>query len=308
MSGQFKKFYRLCQGAIVTAILSPWLVPHTLLAAPLPIAQTTEATEPSSLCPRPALARVQTYTVNAGDTLATVAAAYDLLPVTLLGMNPSVQSGALVAGTTLRIPPFNGIEVTVLSGQTWQDLAASYQSRADVLFEINGCPATMPSRIFIPGVNWFPGIESATNESNPNGDSDPLTGYPLSETASILTGFGWQTHPDRDELFFSSGITLEASNSMSVVAAGDGIVAYVGDEGALQTLIVINHADGLQTRYALVTDPQVSAGDSVRMGQTLATPSPIGDSANLYFEVRTNSDLGWVARDPGDYIPALAIR
>ncbi|MEL6383938.1 MAG: M23 family metallopeptidase [Cyanobacteria bacterium J06626_18] len=311
MSRQFKQIYRMCQGAIAIAILGSWLSPQPSLAEPHWVAQAaTDAadSETTSLCPSPALTLVQTHTVAAGDTLETIAAAYDLLPITILGMNPTVQPEALVPGTTLRVPPFNGIEVTVLAGQTWQDLAASYQSRADVLFEINGCPAEIPNRIFIPGINWFPGIESATSESNPNGDSDPLTGYPLSETASILTGFGWQTRPDRDELFFSSGVTLEASDSMSVVAVGDGTVAYVGEEGTLQTLIVINHADGLQTRYALVTDPQVSPGDQVQMGQTLATPSTEGDATALYFEVRTNSALGWVARDPGDYIPALAVQ
>ncbi len=308
MSGQFKNFHRIWQGAIATVILTLWLFPQPSRAALRLVGQTSEEAETTDLCPSPALSRVATHTVAAGDTLENIAAAYDLLPITILGMNPAVQPGTLVPGTTLRIPPFNGIEVTVLAGQTWQDIAASYQSRADVLFEINGCPAEIPDQIFIPGVNWFPGIESATNESTPNGDSDPLTGYPLSETASILTGFGWQTRPDRDELFFSSGITLEASDGMSVLAAGDGTVAYVGEEGELKTLIVINHAEGLQTRYALVTNPQVNAGDQVQMGQTLATPAAAGNSASLYFEVRTNSALGWVARDPGDYIPALAVR
>ena len=71
---------------------------------------------------------------------------------------------------------------------------------------------------------------------------------------------------------------------------------------------MINHAEGLQTRYALVTAPKVSTGDQVVMGQEVATAMATGEEAVLYFEVRINSDLGWVARDPGDYIPELAVR
>jgi hypothetical protein len=56
-----------------------------------------------------------------------------------MGMNSAVVNGRVVPGQTLRIPPFNGIEVTVSGGSTWADVAATYQVRADVLFEINGC-------------------------------------------------------------------------------------------------------------------------------------------------------------------------
>ncbi|MEM9005965.1 MAG: M23 family metallopeptidase [Cyanobacteria bacterium P01_F01_bin.86] len=309
MSSQLGKFCYILRAAIALVIASEWLLHQSALARPLMVAQSPEATkETSSLCPTPALSRVESHSVGAGETVESIAAAYDLLPITILGMNPTIQAGTLTPGTTLRIPPFNGIEVSVSAGQTWQDIAASYQSRADVLFEVNGCPTTMPSRLFVPGVNWLQGIEATSNERSTTVDDDPLTGYPLSQVASILTGFGWQPHPDRDELYFSSGVVLEASETMSVLAAGDGTVAYVGEEGELKTLIVINHAEGLQTRYALVSNPIVSAGDQVQMGQELAMTTVTGEAAVLYFEVRTNSDLGWVARDPGEYIPALAVR
>ena len=313
MSLQLRRLYRILPITIAVVASHQWLSYQPTFAAVF-TAQTSEGSGTAEdagtigLCPSPALSQLQSHTVASGDTLENIAAAYNLLPITILGMNPAIQPESLTPGTTLRIPPFNGIEVNVTAGQTWQDLAVSYQSRADVLFEVNGCPDTVPDRIFIPGVNWFPGIESSSNESSGTADTDPLTGYPLSQPASILTGFGWQTRPDRDELFFSSGVTLETDNGMSVLATGDGTVAYVGQEEARGTLIVINHAEGLQTRYALVTAPKVSTGDQVVMGQEVATAMATGEEAVLYFEVRINSDLGWVARDPGDYIPELAVR
>ncbi|MEM6835346.1 MAG: M23 family metallopeptidase [Cyanobacteria bacterium P01_C01_bin.120] len=265
-----------------------------------------------NLCPAPALQRVEDYTVQSGDTLESIAADHNLLSVTLLAMNPAVANQRPVTGMTLKIPPFNGQAVAVTAGQTWQDLAAAHGTRADVLFEVNGCPEAVPTQIFVPGVTWLlEGSASGATSTN----RDPLSNYPLATPSQIVAGYGWQTDEANDELVFSSGVTLEAAVSTAVVAAGAGTVAYVGEDAVLGTLIVINHADGFQTRYAQVMAPTVQAGNRVQAGQTVAIAAPyleVADDADptsrLYFEVRTNSNLGWVARDPGDYIPELAIR
>jgi murein DD-endopeptidase MepM/ murein hydrolase activator NlpD len=86
-------------------------------------------------------------------------------------------------------------------------------------------------------------------------------------------------------------------------------VAYVGEQDESGFLIVVNHVNGFQTRYAQVVAPQVSAGNQVQTGQMLGTAAPYSDETSvLYFEVRTNSSLGWVARDPGDYVPELSVQ
>lgn len=264
----------------------------------------------SELCPAPALSRIETHQVVSGETVDSIAANYGLLPVTLMAMNPNVSSSSPAPGTSLRVPPFNGIEVTVSNDQTWQDIATTYRTRADVLFEVNGCPDSMPARIFVPGVNWLldasPTGEVATPE---NTDTDPLSAYPLSQQGRMIQSYGWQTDPNTDQLIFSSGIKLAAGADAAVLSAGNGTIAYVGEELGLGTLIVINHTDGLQTRYGLVSNPSVDVGEQVSAGQALgATTLTEPDTTALYFEVRTNSDLGWVARNPGDYIPELAIR
>jgi len=97
--------------------------------------------EALSACPEPALSRVFQHRVAEGDTLESIAQQYNLIPDTIRGFNPSLQSGRLAVGQELMIPPFNGIRVTVPQGQTWQDVAQAYNRRADVLFEVNGCVA-----------------------------------------------------------------------------------------------------------------------------------------------------------------------
>lgn len=274
------------------------------------LAQAPEAASSAALCPEPALSRVQTHTAAAGETLESIAADYGLLAPTLVGFNPETAAGNLPPGIELKIPPFNGIAVSVPEGSTWQDLANAYQVRADVLFEVNGCPQSVPERIFVPGVTWFSEVDEPAAEGDTT--SDPLDGYPLAEPATITRSFGWRSDAELNELVFSSGIVLETLPATTVLAVGAGTVAYAGSHEDLGALVVINHAQGFQTRYANLGDITVSVGDRVDVGRAIATvaeaDAPETDGSFLYFEVRTNSDLGWIARDPGRYIPELAIR
>jgi murein DD-endopeptidase MepM/ murein hydrolase activator NlpD len=293
-------------GGLVLTLSSPALAQ---ISAPDPITLPTEPVEPTRLCPAPALDRVQRHTVRSGETLGAIAASYNLLPATLMGMNSAVVNGRVVPGQTLRIPPFNGIEVTVSGGSTWADVAATYQVRADVLFEINGCVATPPRRIFVPGVNWLPGVEQGTVPASTA--THPLRQYPLADVAPIVISFGWQPHPTEDRLIFNSGVTLATVPGADILAAGPGTVAYVGPHETLGTLVVVNHAQGMQTRYGQVTGVTVAVGDTVTAGTAIAQmPADIAPEtpAYFYFEVRTNSPLGWVARNPGDYLPELAVQ
>jgi murein DD-endopeptidase MepM/ murein hydrolase activator NlpD len=268
----------------------------------------------AELCPNPVLSRLQSHTVAAGETWESIATLYTLLPITLLAMNPAAQGRPLSPGTPLRIPPFNGAEVQVPAGQTWQDVAIAYRVRADVLFEINGCPETIPDRIFVPGVSWLLDTASNPPENPAEQTDDPLSAYPLAAPGTIVGNYGWQTAPQGDQLVFSSGVTVQTVPATAVQAAGTGTVAYIGQETGMGLLIVINHPQGLQTRYASIIDPAVEVGDPVQSGQAIAIAAPYANTANatdvalLYFEVRTNSALGWVARDPGDYIPELALK
>jgi murein DD-endopeptidase MepM/ murein hydrolase activator NlpD len=117
-------------------------------------------------------------------------------------------------------------------------------------------------------------------------------------------------HPTEDRLIFNSGVTLATVPGADILAAGPGTVAYVGPHETLGTLVVVNHAQGMQTRYGQVTGVTVAVGDTVTAGTAIAQmPADTPETpAYFYFEVRTNSPLGWVARNPGDYLPELAVQ
>ncbi|MEO0458978.1 MAG: M23 family metallopeptidase [Cyanobacteria bacterium P01_A01_bin.114] len=258
----------------------------------------TGAAQAEELCGESALDRVVSHSVTEGETLESIAEDYGLLSATLLRFNPEGVS----VGQSVSVPPFDGISVEAAAGQTWQAVAERYGVGADILFEVNGCQATVPSQIFIPGRNRVLGISAASQSSQ------QLPGYPLPEQAPVVVSYGWQPHPTRDEIVFNSGIALTATPGTSVTVVADGTVAFAGPQAEYGNLIVVNHSEGIQTRYANLDELTVGVGETVRQGSSLGTVRGVEADSFIYFEVRTNSALGWVAQDPSQYLPALGLR
>ncbi|MCC5600099.1 peptidoglycan DD-metalloendopeptidase family protein [Nostoc favosum] len=260
-------------------------------------------------CPTPALSRFQRHKVVRGETLESIAQRYNLIPTTIIGMNPALQSGAIAAvGSVLQIPPYNGIVVEVPRGQTWRQVAAQYKVRADSLFEVNGCQQD-PRIVFVPGVNWSPNgvvTKSAlpTNAGTPNRAS--LSGYPLEEVANVGLAYGWQINPATSQVFFHSGVDLLAPVGTDVLAIAPGTIAFANDQGSYGKLVIINHSGGLQSRYAQLDSIKVTVGQQVKKGDLLGTVGtsgqPTSSQPHLHFEVRSSSSLGWVAQDPKGYL------
>jgi murein DD-endopeptidase MepM/ murein hydrolase activator NlpD len=259
-----------------------------------------------SVCPEPALSRIVRHRITAGETLDSIARHYDLIPATLMGLNPVLRGGQAPVGAEILIPPYNGIRVEVPAGKTWRDVAKTYHVRADVLFEVNGCQES-PGVVFVPGVNWSPNPAATTTAAATN---SPLSHYPLPAVASILTGYGWQVDPGVGEVVFHSGVNLDAVAGTPVLAAGAGTIAFSGEQqGSSGKLVVINHSQGLQTRYSQLATVSVRVGQQVQAGTQIGTVGSSGATTRpyLHFEVRSNSSLGWVAQDPGRYFHELSL-
>jgi lysostaphin len=266
--------------------------------APIQIAQ-------AELCQAAALSRLVRHTIAPGETLESIAQRYNLIPATLQGFNPALRSGTAPTGTEILIPPYNGVQVNVPTGTTWRQLAQDYGVRADALFEVNGCQEAVPSVVFIPGVNWSPAGSAAPTVNDPAPANNPLTGYPLPAIAEILTSYGWQLNPSTNEFVFESGVNLQAEAGTPVLSVGAGTVAFAGADDRYGNLVVVNHSDGLQTRYARLGSVAVQTGQQITAGTSLGTVGAGTTPSFLHFEVRSNSNLGWVAQDPGSYIPDI---
>jgi murein DD-endopeptidase MepM/ murein hydrolase activator NlpD len=272
-----------------------------LLAGVLSLSIMPPVQAQQSGCPAPALSRLSRHTVRAGETLDSIATKYNLIPTTIMGFNANARSGKVSPGQTLFIPPYNGIRVDVPAGQSLKDLAARYRVRADVLYEVNGCQRS-PKVVFVPGVNWSPNEGTTPTVV---GTAPVLSGSPLSE-ASVALGFGWYLPSGREKPVFHSGIDLVATVGTPVKVIGDGTVAFAANQGGYGNLVVINHKQGYQTRYAQLSKINVKVGQAVKRGAVVGTVgqtgSPSTTQPHLHFEVRSNSKLGWVAEDPTAFI------
>ncbi|NES85680.1 MAG: M23 family metallopeptidase [Moorea sp. SIO2B7] len=282
---------------LLSRIFAPFILAVSTQAIPA-VAQLdfgTGGNTQESACPPPILSRMKRHWIADGETIESIARDNNILPETLIRLNPILASGTAPVGKDILIPPFNGIKIEIPQGATWADLEAAYGVRADVLFEINGCQ-NKPTVVFLPGVNWGP--RGRSNVDSYSG----LSGYPLPAIANIGLAYGWQNNPTNQRRKFHSGIDLLAPLETPILSAEAGLVVFVGQQGNYGNLVVVNHGGGRQTRYAHLSSVQVIMGQQVQTGDILGklgkTGSPDIDPPHLHFEVRQNLPLGWVAQDP----------
>ena len=273
------------------------------------LSQTQGVNASPGSCPIPALARIQRHQVNRGETLATIASRYNLSPETIIGINPSVKNGVVNPGTELQILPFNGIVVEVPRNQSWRQIASKYKVRPDTVFEINGCQKT-PKFVFLP---ILPGVTNTTATTPagaiataPSTSAENITGYPLPSVTEMGLGYGWQYHPITGDVFFHSGVDLLAPVNTPVAAIAPGIVVFAKEQGSYGKLVIINHAGGLQSRYAQLDSIKVTLGQTVNKGDILGavgtTGQPTSTQPHLHFEMRSNGSLGWEAKNPQEFL------
>lgn len=99
-------------------------------------------------------ADIQEYTVKEGDTLAAIAARFDITSDSIIWSN-DLSGSNVEPGQTLLIPPVNGVVYTVQSGDTPESLASRYGANLDQLIAFNDIELTgslgQGQRIVIPG-------------------------------------------------------------------------------------------------------------------------------------------------------------
>ena len=102
------------------------------------------------------------------------------------------------------------------------------------------------------------------------------------------SGFGWREDPITKRRKFHSGADIRGGFGTPVMAAGDGTVIFAGDQNGYGNLVMVDHGNGIVTRYAHLRridakkNQVITAG--TRIGQVGATGRATGP--HLHFEVR----------------------
>ncbi len=88
---------------------------------------------------------------------------------------------------------------------------------------------------------------------------------------------------------FHNGLDFKASTGTAVIAAGDGVVYAVGDNGRTQygKYIVIKHDNNLATLYSHLSKQVVGVGDTVKVGEIIGYSGKTGyvTGPHLHFSV-----------------------
>lgn len=110
--------------------------------------------------------------------------------------------------------------------------------------------------------------------------------WPLPSSRNVVSGYGGRVGPIYGNEFHM-GIDISGSYGAPVVAADGGTVVEAGWHYSYGYQVVIQHSNGLKTRYAHNSSLAVSAGQKVSKGQTISYCGSTGDSVgtHLHFEV-----------------------
>jgi len=96
------------------------------------------------------------------------------------------------------------------------------------------------------------------------------------------------------------GVDFSAPYGVAIYAANAGTVVYSGWEQGYGKLVIIDHGNGVRTKYAHCSKLNVSVGDWIEKGERIARVGSTGHSTgpHLHFEVVVNGQT----RNPLNYL------
>ena len=145
-------------------------------------------------------------------------------------------------------------------------------------------PATVPTQNARLATQQNPAPEATTARAEAVGGL-PSFRWPVH--GRVIAGFGARPNGVQND-----GINLAVPEGTPVKAAGDGVVAYAGNElKGYGNLVLIRHADGYVSAYANASELLVKRGDAIKRGQVIAHAGQTGNvtSPQLHFEIRKGS-------------------
>ncbi|MBU8732493.1 M23 family metallopeptidase [Cytobacillus oceanisediminis] len=112
-----------------------------------------------------------------------------------------------------------------------------------------------------------------------------------------------RVHPITGEVQPHRGMDIAAAGVMNqpAVSIKAGTVKYAGVLGGYGNIVIVDHGEGFETRYAHLNSVAVSKGQKVNGAQVIGYIGSTGDStgAHLHFETRING----TAYDPRLFFP-----
>lgn len=265
-----------------------------------------------------------TYTITYGETIWDISLDLGIAWSDILDMNPDIDPTLLKGGEVLtlveEVPLLQTVAVFYKEQEsiipyttiyeTDRSLAAgtSYVSQEGVngtemveleIVIINGEETRrtrLDSEVLTESVDKIIVSSSVTTTADRSTSSVDTTGsllWPTTAT-SISSYYGTRSSG------FHTGLDIDGDYYDPVYAADSGTVVSSGWNGGYGYSILIDHGNGMQTRYAHMSKLYVEAGDTITIGDTIGLVGSTGNStgSHLHFEVIIDGNT----YDPLDYL------
>ncbi len=206
------------------------------------------------------------YKVRKRDSLHRVSRMFDVSVYQLVRLNNLQQPYNLKIGQNLRIPSrrssYSGAEKVSTK-------VASKQSplKKVSVKHVGAVPTKRPVAVKVSGAK------------------KPRFIWPVK--GKVLSTYG----PKKSGQY-NDGVNIAAKRSARIVAAADGVVAYVGDDlESYGNLVLIRHGGGMTTAYAHLSKIRVKKGERVKRMQIVGHAGSTGNvkTSQLHFEIRKGS-------------------
>ena len=105
---------------------------------------------------------------------------------------------------------------------------------------------------------------------------------------TITGSFGERIDPFNGEGAFHTGVDISASYGQTVIAPADGLVIFADQDGGYGRLLILEHGNGISTRYGHLSSFAAIVGQSVRRGDVIGYVGQSGRATgpHLHYEVR----------------------
>ena len=321
--------------ALLDSLKAPYVNDNTISAEfTQPVVVTKEYTSTSALKDVASMRQVLTansmeqvdYTVQAGDTFSGIANSHDMRMADLQALNPEVDINKLWVGQTLTISQ----AVPFLSVRTVDNLTYDGPVAYPVEEVPNDSMYQGDTKVLTPGVEgvatynaditYLNGVEQQRNINSSTVITEPVTQVVAVGTKerprTMATGsFQWPLYGRINSSYgsryifgsysFHTGLDIAGSYGAPIAAADGGRVVFAGrgtgSYWSYGNYVLIDHENGLQTIYAHCSSVNVSAGDRVYRGQTIARVGATGRATgnHCHFQVKLNGETV----NPYNYLP-----
>ena len=231
------------------------------------------------------------------------------------------QADSAAAMDEESLTAFYGVTYTVQEGDTVSQIASDYEVAVEDVLDANGLDEE--GRIAVGQVIYLPGARPRRNQLASRGGYTrreapapaapaptptpapapaPKTSPPVGQTFiwPLTTGRYFSEFGDRDD-GFHSGLDISAPEGTPAVAAQAGTVVFAGWSNGYGNMVIIDHGNGVQTKYAHASALLVTVGTEVAQGQQVILIGSTGRSTgpHLHFEVVVDG----VAKNPRNFLP-----